>query len=93
MRYKTVQSDTFQLFQKNWSPYLIFFFSTTISMTSLISDSVCATSHPLGAVFHVVQIILNFLPFDLNPPSFLLLPFLCPPSMSKQLSEVVLSIL
>lgn len=92
MRYKTVQSDTFQLFQKKLSPYLIFF-STTISMTSLISNSVCATSHPLGAGFHVVQIILNFLPSDLNPPSFLLLPFLCPPSMSKQLSEVILSIL
>lgn len=67
--------------------------SAIISMTSLISDSVCVISPPLGAGFHTVQIISSFSLCNFNFPSLLLHSSLCPPSMSQQLSEVIFSIL
>lgn len=67
--------------------------SAVISMTSLISDSVCVIFPPLGAGFHTVQIISSFSLCNFNFPSLILHSSLCPPSMSQQLSEVIFSIL
>lgn len=62
-------------------------------MRSLISDSVCVTSPPLGAGFHTVQIILTLSLCNFNSPSLPLLYPRRPPSMSQQLSKVIFSIL
>ena len=60
---------------------------------SLISDSVCVISLPLGAVFHTVQIISCPSLCDFIFPALLFHCFLCPPSLSRRLLEVILSLL
>lgn len=53
-------------------------------MASLISDSACAVSPPLGAGFHTVQIILSSSLCNFHFPSLLLHSPLCPPSTSQR---------